>query len=319
MTKENVILIVPCYNEEDVLPFFYEEFKKTAELLNEYELSVLFVDDGSQDRTLECIRQMAEKDKRVRYISFSRNFGKEAAIYAGLKNADGDYVALMDADLQDPPSLLPKMLKAVTEEGYDSAATRRVTRKGEPPIRSFFARCFYRLMNKISSTEIMDGARDYRLMTRKFKSAILEMSEYNRFSKGIFGWVGFKTKWIEFENVERIAGESKWSFFKLLRYSLEGIIGFSTAPLAMASVMGLTVCVVAFIFLVIILIKTLCFGDPVDGWPSMTCIILMLGGIQLLCIGILGMYLSKTYLETKKRPIYICSESNLEEEGEEKE
>lgn len=319
MTKENVILIVPCYNEEDVLPFFYEEFKKTAELLNEYELQVLFVDDGSQDRTLECIRQMAEKDKRVRYISFSRNFGKEAAIYAGLKNADGDYVALMDADLQDPPSLLPKMLKAVREEGYDSAATRRVTRKGEPPIRSFFARCFYRLMNKISSTEIMDGARDYRLMTRKFKSAILEMSEYNRFSKGIFGWVGFKTKWIEFENVERIAGETKWSFFKLLRYSLEGIIGFSTAPLAMASVMGLTVCVVAFIFLVIILIKTLCFGDPVDGWPSMTCIILMLGGIQLLCIGILGMYLSKTYLETKKRPIYICSESNLEEEGEEKE
>ncbi len=319
MTKESVILIVPCYNEEEVLPLFYEEFKKTAELLKEFDLQVFFVDDGSQDRTLALIRQMAEKDKRVRYISFSRNFGKEAAIYAGLKNADGDYVALMDADLQDPPSLLPKMLKAVREEGYDSAATRRVTRKGEPPIRSFFARCFYRLMNKISSTEIMDGARDYRLMTRKFKSAILEMSEYNRFSKGIFGWVGFKTKWIEFENVERIAGETKWSFFKLLRYSLEGIIGFSTAPLAMASVMGFTVCVVAFIFLVIILIKTLCFGDPVDGWPSMTCIILMLGGIQLLCIGILGMYLSKTYLETKKRPIYICSESNLEEEGEEKE
>lgn len=319
MTKESVILIVPCYNEEEVLPLFYEEFKKTAELLKEFDLQVFFVDDGSQDRTLALIRQMAEKDKRIRYISFSRNFGKEAAIYAGLKNADGDYVALMDADLQDPPSLLPKMLKAVREEGYDSAATRRVTRKGEPPIRSFFARCFYRLMNKISSTEIMDGARDYRLMTRKFKSAILEMSEYNRFSKGIFGWVGFKTKWIEFENVERIAGETKWSFFKLLRYSMEGIIGFSTAPLAMASVMGLTVCVVAFIFLVIILIKTLCFGDPVDGWPSMTCIILMLGGIQLLCIGILGMYLSKTYLETKKRPIYICSESNLEEEGEEKE
>ena len=319
MTKESVILIVPCYNEEEVLPLFYEEFKKTAELLKEFDLQVFFVDDGSQDRTLALIRQIAEKDKRVRYISFSRNFGKEAAIYAGLKNADGDYGALMDADLQDPPSLLPKMLKAVREEGYDSAATRRVTRKGEPPIRSFFARCFYRLMNKISSTEIMDGARDYRLMTRKFKSAILEMSEYNRFSKGIFGWVGFKTKWIEFENVERIAGETKWSFFKLLRYSMEGIIGFSTAPLAMASVMGLTVCVVAFIFLVIILIKTLCFGDPVDGWPSMTCIILMLGGIQLLCIGILGMYLSKTYLETKKRPIYICSESNLEEEGGEKE
>ena len=224
----------------------------------------------------------------------------------------------MDADLQDPPSLLPEMLKAVKEEGYDSAATRRVTRKGEPPVRSFFARRFYHLMNKISSAEIMDGARDYRLMNRKFKNAILEMSEYNRFSKGIFGWVGFRTKWIEFENVERIAGETKWSFFKLFRYSLEGIIGFSTAPLAMASILGMTVCAAAFIFLIIILVKTLCFGDPVAGWPSMTCIILMLGGIQLLCIGILGMYLSKTYLETKKRPVYICDESNLEEEDEEK-
>lgn len=316
MKKEKVTLIVPCYNEEEVLPYFYEEFRKICTRLESYEMEVLFVDDGSKDHTLKIVKDLAEKDDRVKYLSFSRNFGKEAAIYAGLKNAGGDYAALMDADLQDPPSLLPEMLKAVTEEGYDSAATRRVTRKGEPPIRSFFARRFYGLMNKISSAEIMDGARDYRLMNRKFKNAILEMSEYNRFSKGIFGWVGYKTKWIEFENVERRAGETKWSFFKLFCYSMEGIIGFSTAPLAMASVLGIVFCAAAFLFLIIILVKTLCFGDPVAGWPSMTCIILLLGGIQLLCMGILGMYLSKTYLETKNRPIYLCRESNLEEETE---
>lgn len=312
MEKERISLVVPCYNEEEVLPYFYQEFEKVAAQLDEYITEVLFVDDGSKDGTLEIVKDLAAKDGRVKYLSFSRNFGKEAAIYAGLQNTDGDYTALLDADLQDPPSLLPEMIKAVKEEGYDSAATRRVSRKGEPPIRSFFARRFYRLMNKISSAEIMDGARDYRLMTRKFKNAILEMSEYNRFSKGIFGWVGFQTKWIEFENVERRAGETKWSFFKLFRYSLEGIIGFSTAPLAMASIMGMVVCAAAFIFLIVILIKTLILGDPVAGWPSMTCIILMLGGIQMLCIGILGMYLSKTYLETKKRPIYICGESNIE-------
>lgn len=247
----------------------------------------------------------------MKYLSFSRNFGKEAAIYAGFQYADGEYVAMLDADLQDPPSLLPKMLQAIKEEGYDSVATRRVSRKGEPPVRSFFARCFYKLMNKISTAEIMDGARDYRLMTRQFKDAILEISEYNRFSKGIFGWVGFKTKWIEFENVERKAGETKWSFWKLFKYSLEGIIGFSTAPLAMVSMLGVGVCMIAFLFLLFILVKTICFGDPVAGWPSMACMILMLGGIQLLCMGILGMYLSKTYLETKKRPIYICGETNL--------
>lgn len=319
MIKEKLTLIIPCYNEEEVLPYFYQEFLKTAQQLGEYELEILFVDDGSSDGTLALIKKMSAEDSRLKYLSFSRNFGKEAAIYAGLKHADGDYVVLMDADLQDPPSLLPDMLKAVTQEGYDSAATRRVDRKGEPPIRSFFARRFYHLMKRISSTEIMDGARDYRLMNRKFKNAILEMSEYNRFSKGIFGWVGFKTKWIEFENVERRAGETKWSFFKLFRYSMEGIIGFSTAPLAMASVLGFTVCMIAFLFLILILVRTLCFGDPVAGWPSMACIVLMLGGIQLLCIGILGMYLSKTYLETKKRPIYICSESNLGEGKEEDE
>lgn len=309
---EKISLVVPCYNEEEVLPYFYEEFEKVADCLTEYQMEVIFVDDGSKDQTLKIVKSFAKSDKRVKYLSFSRNFGKEAAIYAGFQHADGDYIAMLDADLQDPPSLLPEMVKAVKDEGYDSVATRRVSRKGEPPIRSFFARCFYKLINKISSAEIMDGARDYRLMTRQFKDAILDMAEYNRFSKGIFGWVGFKTKWLEFENVERKAGETKWSFWKLFKYSLEGIVGFSTAPLAMVSVLGLGVCAVAFVFLIVILVKTLCFGDPVAGWPSMTCIILMLGGIQLLCMGILGMYLSKTYLETKKRPIYICGETNIE-------
>lgn len=309
--NRKITLVVPCYNEEEVLPLFYEEFCKVSRELQKFDMEVLLVDDGSKDKTLEIAKGLAKKDSRVKYLSFSRNFGKEAAIYAGLKNAEGDYVAIMDADLQDPPSLLPQMLHAVVDEGYDSAATRRVTRKGEPPIRSFFARRFYHLMNKISTTEIMDGARDYRLMTKQFKEAILQLSEYNRFSKGIFGWVGFKTKWIEFENVERQAGETKWSFWKLLLYSLEGIIGFSTVPLALVSVLGLIVCLIAFIFLIVILSKTLCFGDPVAGWPSMACIILLLGGIQLFCMGILGMYLSKTYLETKRRPIYICGETNV--------
>lgn len=311
--SEKISLVVPCYNEEEVLPYFYEEFCKVAEDLAQFRVEVIFVDDGSKDSTLAVIKEMAEKDIRVKYMSFSRNFGKEAAIYAGFQHADGDYVAMLDADLQDPPAMLPEMLQDIREEGYDSVATRRVSRKGEPPIRSFFARRFYRLMNKISTTEIMDGARDYRLMTKQFKEAILELSEYNRFSKGIFGWVGFKTKWIEFENVERKAGETKWSFWKLFKYSLEGIIGFSTAPLAMVSMLGVGVCGIAFLFLIFILIRTVCFGDPVAGWPSMTCIILMLGGIQLLCLGILGMYLSKTYLETKKRPIYICGETNIKE------
>lgn len=308
---EKVSLVVPCYNEEEVLPYFYEEFCKVAEQLSDYIVEVIFIDDGSNDQTLSVVKGISEQDVRVKYLSFSRNFGKEAAIYAGFQHADGEYVAMLDADLQDPPSLLPKMLQAIKEEGYDSVATRRVSRKGEPPVRSFFARCFYKLMNKISTAEIMDGARDYRLMTRQFKDAILEISEYNRFSKGIFGWVGFKTKWIEFENVERKAGETKWSFWKLFKYSLEGIIGFSTAPLAMVSMLGVGVCMIAFLFLLFILVKTICFGDPVAGWPSMACMILMLGGIQLLCMGILGMYLSKTYLETKKRPIYICGETNL--------
>lgn len=315
MEREKISLVIPCYNEAEVLPYFYQEFARVAAEIRDTDIEIIFVDDGSKDATLEIIKGLAQKDERIKYISFSRNFGKEAAIYAGFEHAQGDYVAMMDADLQDPPSLLPEMLRAVKEEGYDSAATRRVTRKGEPPVRSFFARQFYKLMNRISTTEIMDGARDYRLMNRKFINAIMSMKEYNRFSKGIFGWVGFRTKWIEFENVERRAGETKWSFWKLLIYSLEGIIGFSTAPLALASIFGFVVCAIAFIFLIFILVRTLCFGDPVAGWPSMTCIILLLGGIQLFCIGILGMYLSKTYLETKGRPIYICGETNIEDEG----
>ena len=250
-------------------------------------------------------------DSCVKYVSLSRNFGKEAAIYAGFEYASGDYIAVLDADLQDPPALLPQMMKEI-KNGYDSVATRRVTRKGEPPIRSFFAHCFYKLINRISNLDIVDGARDYRLMTRQFKEAVLQMKEYNRFSKGIFGWIGFQTKWLEFENVERRAGETKWSFWKLFLYSIEGVIGFSVAPLAIASILGLFICCIALVFLLVILVKTLCFGDPVAGWPSMTCIILMLGGIQLFCIGILGMYLSKTYLETKERPIYICKETNME-------
>lgn len=305
-------VIVPCYNEEAALHFFYEEICKVMPSMPGVELELLFVNDGSKDGTLKIIKKLAEQDKRIKYVSFSRNFGKEAAIYAGLEHATGELTAIMDADLQDPPSLLPKMYQAITEEGYDCVASRRVDRKGEPPIRSFFARMFYRLMRKISQADIVDGARDFRLMNRQFVDAILEMKEYNRFSKGLFGWVGFRTKWLEFENVERVAGETKWSFWKLFLYSIEGVIGFSVAPLAIASILGLFICCIALVFLLVILIKTLCFGDPVAGWPSMTCIILMLGGIQLFCIGILGMYLSKTYLETKERPIYICKETNME-------
>ena len=311
MEKEEISLVVPCHNEEEALPYFYREFKNVTGQLEEYEIELILINDGSRDDTLRVMKGLAEMDSCVKYVSLSRNFGKEAAIYAGFEYASGDYIAVLDADLQDPPALLPQMMKEI-KNGYDSVATRRVTRKGEPPIRSFFAHCFYKLINRISNLDIVDGARDYRLMTRQFKEAILQMKEYNRFSKGIFGWIGFQTKWLEFENVERRAGETKWSFWKLFLYSIEGVIGFSVAPLAIASILGLFICCIALVFLLVILVKTLCFGDPVAGWPSMTCIILMLGGIQLFCIGILGMYLSKTYLETKERPIYICKETNME-------
>ncbi len=309
---KKITVIVPCYNEEEALHYYYEEMSRVMTLMNNYDFELLFVNDGSKDQTLQVIKELSEKDQRVRYVSFSRNFGKEAAMFAGFENSTGDYVCLMDADLQDPPKLLPEMVKAIEEEGYDSAATRRVTRQGEPPIRSFFARMFYKMMNKISDTELMDGARDYRLMTRQFVDSLLEMKEYNRFSKGLFGWLGYKTKWIEFENVERIAGETKWSFWKLFIYALDGIVAFSTAPLAIASVIGMLMLFVAFFFIIFIIVRTLLFGDPVSGWPSLVCIITLIGGIQIFCVGILGQYLSKVYLETKSRPIYIIKESNIE-------
>ena len=308
-----ISVVVPCYNEEEVLPLFYQEITRVAGEMPDYAFEFLFVDDGSKDETMKVVKEMAAQDERVKYISFSRNFGKEAAMYAGFSKAAGDYVTLMDADLQDPPALLPEMVKAIEEEGYDSVATRRVTRKGEPPIRSFFARRFYALMRRISKTEIVDGARDYRLMTRQFVNSLLELGEYNRFSKGLYGWVGYKTKWLEYENIERAAGETKWSFWKLLLYSIEGIVAFSEAPLAIAAISGLLFCFIAFLFIVFIVVRTLLFGDPVAGWPSLICVILMIGGIQLFCIGILGKYLSKTYLEVKNRPIYICKESNIRE------
>ena len=305
--------IIPCYNEEAALPYFLQEIRKVADNMSttfQLDFEILFINDGSRDKTLQILRQAAQEDKRIRYISIARNFGKEAAMYAGFQNCTGDYAAVMDADMQDPPSLLPEMYQALQSGEYDSVATRRVTRKGEPPIRSFFARCFYKLINRISDADIVDGARDFRLMTRQMVDAILSMTEYNRFSKGIFGWVGFRTKWLPYENVERVAGETKWSFWKLFLYSLEGITAFSTAPLAIASIAGILLCIVALLFVCVVLVKTLAFGDAVGGWPSMMCVILFLGGVQLFCMGILGQYLAKTYLETKKRPIYIVQETN---------
>lgn len=302
--------IVPCFNEEEVIPLYYEEMQKVRKQEEgKIDFEIIFIDDGSKDKTLEVIKKLSEQDECIHYVSFSRNFGKEAAMYAGFEHANGEYVVTMDVDLQDPPHLIPEMIRSIEEEGYDSVATRRVTRKGEPPIRSFFARRFYGLINKISDADIVDGARDFRMMKRDMVNAILSMPEYNRFTKGIFGWVGFKTKWIEFENVERAAGETKWSFWKLFRYALEGIIAFSTVPLTIVSLIGVIVCIIAFLFLLFVVIRTVIFGDPVAGWPSLICVISFLSGIQLLGIGVVGMYLSKTYLETKKRPIYIKKES----------
>lgn len=313
--KKMLSVIVPCYNEEAALPYFLPEIQKTADkLFADYglEMEFIFVNDGSRDGTLELLRAYAKADGRVRYLSFSRNFGKEAAMFAGFRNARGNYAAVMDADLQDPPSLLPEMYESLRTGEYDSVATRRVDRKGEPPIRSFFARCFYKLINRISDADIVDGARDYRLMNRKMLDAIVSMGEYNRFSKGIFGWVGFRTKWLPYENHERVAGETKWSFWKLFLYSLQGIVAFSTAPLAAASVIGLLLCFVAFLMVLVIIAKTLLFSDPVGGWPSLACMVMFMGGINLFCTGILGQYLAKTYLETKHRPIYIVGETEAD-------
>lgn len=302
-------VIVPCYNEEESVADFYTELMKNESFFQEkgLEVEILYIDDGSRDNTAAEVKKLRETDGRVRLISFSRNFGKEAGIYAGLEKSRGDYVVVMDVDLQDPPSLLPEMY-AYLEQGYDSVATRRVSRKGEPPVRSFFARRFYRLMKHISRTEIMDGARDYRLMTRQMADAILQMQEYNRFTKGIYGWVGFQTKWIEYENVERIKGETKWNFWKLIIYSLEGITAFSTMPLSIASLMGVLFCLLAFILIIFIIVRTSIFGDPVSGWPSLVCIISLISGVQLFCMGIIGQYLAKTYMEVKRRPIYVIKE-----------
>lgn len=308
---KKISIIVPCYNEEPAIPYFYEEINKVSkDMKTNFEF--IFVNDGSKDKTIEVIKKYAKKDKRVKYINFSRNFGKEAAMYAGLESSTGDYIAIMDADLQDPPSLLPEMLEFLENNSeYDCVGTRRVTRKGEPPIRSFFARMFYKLINKISKTEMVDGARDYRLMSRQMVNSILELKEYNRYSKGLFQFVGYKTKWLEYENIERVAGETKWSFWKLFIYALEGIIAFSTAPLAISSIAGILFCFIAFIMILFIIIKTLIYGDPTSGWPSLVCIIFFVSGIQLFCLGIMGQYLSKTYLETKRRPIYIVKDTNI--------
>ncbi|MBQ6094675.1 MAG: glycosyltransferase family 2 protein [Lachnospiraceae bacterium] len=306
---KTLTVICPCYNEKDNVEPFYQEVLKNEEFFSgkDVELKFLFVDDGSHDGTLDEIKKLSEADKRVHYLSFSRNFGKEAAMYAGLEHAGSEYVVIMDVDLQDPPHLLPEMFSYL-EEGYDSVSTRRVNRKGEPPIRSFFARMFYGIMKKISRTEIVDGARDYRLMTRQVADAILSMGEYNRFTKGIYGWVGFKTKWLEYENVERAKGETKWSFWKLLLYSVEGITAFSTAPLSIAAFVGALFCLLAFAMIIFIIVRKLIFDDPVSGWPSLVCIILMTSGVQFFCTGILGQYLAKTYLEVKRRPIYLIRE-----------
>ena len=304
-----ISLIIPCFNEEESLPLFYPEATSVLRQMNcDYEL--IFVNDGSRDRTLEILKELSEKDPHVIYLSFSRNFGKEAAMYAGFCNAGGDYVAVMDADLQDPPSLLPEMLEKLESGEYDSVATRRVSRDGEPPIRSFFARKFYQLINKISDADIVDGARDFRLMKRSMVDAIVSMSEYNRFSKGIFGWIGFRTCWLPYKNIERVAGETKWNFWKLFKYAVSGIINFSQVPLTIASWFGTTMTGFSFLVLVAIIVRKLIFDDPVPGWASTICVIIFIGGLQLFCLGIMGQYIAKTYMEVKQRPHYIIAESN---------
>lgn len=307
---EKISIIVPCYNEQEALKIFYEEARKIIDKMNYIDFEIIFVNDGSKDNTLEIIREIAIKDNKVRYISFSRNFGKEAAIYAGFKNATGDYICMMDADLQDPPSLLPEMYKAIKEEGYDSVASKRSSRKKEGRIiKRFFAKMFYKIINRISDIEFVDGARDYRLMTRKMLNSILEVSEYNRFTKGIFSFVGFNTKWIEYDDIKRVAGKTTFSFWKLFKYGIEGITAFSTVPLVISSIVGFIFCLIAFIAIIIIIAQTLIVGNSTSGWPSLVCIIVFVSGVQLFSMGIIGQYLAKTYLEVKNRPIYIVKET----------
>lgn len=309
MGKELLSIVIPCFNEQEAIPLFYAETKKVLDGMDvDYEL--LFIDDGSRDNSLLEMMSLAQKDNRVFYYSFSRNFGKEAAMYAGLKNAKGDYVTIMDVDLQDPPNLLPLMLDKIKNEGYDSVATRRKDRKGESKIRSFFANMFYKIINKMSDADIVSGARDYRLMNRKMVDAVVSISESNRFSKGIFGWVGFNTYWLSYDNVERSVGTTKWNFWKLTKYAINGIVDFSNTPLDIASYFGIFMTFVSFVMLVFIVVRKLLFGDPVQGWTSTICVIIFIGGIQLFCIGIMGQYIGKTYMESKNRPIYIISKSN---------
>ena len=310
---DSISIIVPCYNEEEALPLFYKEVTKVLQSMEDCRYELLLVNDGSRDGTLAIMKALAAADEHVRYLSLSRNFGKEAAMYAGFCNADGDYTAVMDADLQDPPSLLPEMLRILRSGDYDSVATRRVDRRGEPPVRSFFARAFYRIINRISDADVVDGARDFRLMTRSMVEAVVSMSEYNRFSKGIFGWVGFRTCWLPFENAERVAGSSKWSFWGLLRYAVDGIINFSQTPLTLVSWSGLLMTLLSFLCLIFIVVRRLVFGDPVAGWASLICVIIFIGGLQLLFLGIIGSYISKIYLETKGRPHFIIADTNKDD------
>lgn len=310
---KKISLVIPCYNEQESLPLFDAEMDKVIKSMSEYSFEIIYVNDGSKDNTLKCIKELYKKRTYVRFISFSRNFGKEAAMYAGFKNVTGDFVAIMDADLQDPPSLLPDMIRIMESGEYDSVATRRVSRDGEPPIRSFFARMFYKIINKISDADIVDGARDYRLMKREMVNVIVEMGERNRFSKGIFGWIGYKTYWYEYKNVERIAGETKWSFWKLFKYSIEGIVSFSQVPLSISSWLGMICTGVAFLAIIFIIIRKIIMGDPVQGWASTICLIMFIGGIQLFCMGIMGQYIGKTYVEAKGRPHYIASEGSDED------
>ena len=313
---KKISVVVSCYNEEQALPYFYKEMERVrkSDFGDEVDFEYIFVNDGSKDRTLEIMKMLSEKDSKVKYISFSRNFGKEAAMFAGLEASTGDYVTLMDADLQDPPFMLREMYDLIVKEDYDQVGTRRVTRKGEPVIRSFFARMFYRIINKMSNIEMVDGARDYRLMKRQVVDAIVSLKEYNRYSKGLFSFVGFNTKWLEYENVERVAGETKWSFWKLFKYAIEGITAFSTVPLILSSILGIIFCILSFLAIVVIIAKTLIYGDPTPGWPSLACIVVFVSGVQLFSLGIIGQYLSKTYLEVKNRPVYIVKEQNFKKD-----
>lgn len=304
-----ISVVVPCYNEREALPFFYRELAKISGEMKAFSFELIFIDDGSTDRTLSFLKELRRRDPRVKYISFSRNFGKEAAMLAGLRAAKGDFVAVMDADMQDPPNLLPGMLKALRSGEYDCVAVRRISREGEPKIRSFFARLFYRLINRISNADIVDGARDFRLMTRQMTNAVLSMQEVNRFSKGIFGWIGFRTKWVEYRNVKRVAGETKWSFWKLFLYAIEGVVAFSTVPLAISSAAGMLFCTAAFVMAGVLALKEIVFEDPAGGWLPLACMILFTSGVQLFCMGILGQYLAKTYLECKRRPAYLVRQS----------